>query len=447
MIRPVIVNAELMFDLFVRRDGLRFLERAAETAAGHSLQLPLGLNALHVATSPEMTEAILVRAAGVFPKAPGRFGYIDKLTVHDGLLRRLLQFPFDDQFWVRERALVNRVFRHSLMEGYGAEISRRVEKYVETRREQGVVINALQDMSRLSFASLSNNLLHFEGDDDAEAIFEAFNLLSRFITRRALSPFSLPAALPTKAVQSVRASCACIARFLDSAAAETAKAPPPLLADAEGRPRALDDNWRYQIASLLIAGYETTAVALVWTLRLIADHPEVQQSLAEEVVRVCGDALPTVADLGALDGVGRVANEGLRLFPPLWVLGLRLATQDLELHGARIRRGDLMLVSPWINHHNGAVFHNPKQFDPDRWQARQTGLDRYAFIPFGVGAHACIGRLYAQMAMHITLATLLQAFRIERNQDAGSQRASAKITLRPPESLLVLRPRRRDEGV
>jgi cytochrome P450 len=183
------------------------------------------------------------------------------------------------------------------------------------------------------------------------------------------------------------------------------------------------------VMTLLLAGHETTASALTWTLYLLARHPDVQDRLRAEVGAHDGRP-PEAGDLPSLTYTRAVISEAIRRYPPAWIIG-RTLTADLELAGWRLPAGSIAAVSPLLLHHDPRWFPDPEAFDPDRWlDDRRLVVPHHAYLPFGTGPRACIGEQFAWAETITVLAMLAQswAFAIDPGFEAT------------PSYLVILRP-------
>jgi len=175
------------------------------------------------------------------------------------------------------------------------------------------------------------------------------------------------------------------------------------------------DQIRDEVATLLIAGHETTALSISYTLSLLSWHPEVRDRVRAEARRVLGDGPPTHEDVAELELTGRVYREALRLYPPAWAV-FREANHDLRLGGYSLERGSVTVVPLWSIHRDGRHFEHPEAFDPDRWAERDPdSVD--AYFPFSVGPHACIGRQFALSGATLVLARLVREFDVDVPRD------------------------------
>src|ERR1019366_5509141 len=124
---------------------------------------------------------------------------------------------------------------------------------------------------------------------------------------------------------------------------------------------------------------------------LLAQHPEFQRPLREELRRVAGSQWPTLESLKELDLLGRVIHESLRLYPSAWAFA-RTALSEDEIGGYRIPAGSIVAISPYAMHRSRRLWDDPLRFDPDRFlPERSAGRPRFAYFPFGGGQRQCIG--------------------------------------------------------
>jgi cytochrome P450 len=186
---------------------------------------------------------------------------------------------------------------------------------------------------------------------------------------------------------------------------------------------------RDQVLTLLMAGHETTAKALTWTLLLLDRHPDVLESTRSEIGGAVGDAPPQVGDLPRLGAAWRALQEAMRLYPPVWVMS-RVAAEDDVIDGWAIPRGTLVLVSPWALHRHPAHWEAPERFIPARFTAAADAARHpYAYVPFSGGPRQCIGKHFASLEAHLVLVRLLQ--RVQVRVTAVDVAPEALVTLRP----------------
>jgi cytochrome P450 len=198
---------------------------------------------------------------------------------------------------------------------------------------------------------------------------------------------------------------------------------------------------RNNLLAFLIAGHETTALALSWSLFLCAFDPAVQARAADEAQAVLGDRAADAADCAKLPYVRQVIDEAMRLYPPAGLLSRGARRGDMLL-GRAIEPAETVMVPVWAVHRHRALWDDPDAFDPDRFAPeRARARHRYAYLPFGAGPRVCIGMGFALMEATIILATLLARLRFDL---LPGQRPLPRmlVTVRP-EPGIVLRITRR----
>jgi cytochrome P450 len=186
---------------------------------------------------------------------------------------------------------------------------------------------------------------------------------------------------------------------------------------------------RDEVMTLLLAGHETTALALSWAFLLLDRNRKARDRLEAELTAVLGDRPASPADVLALPYSQAVVNETLRLYPPAYVTG-REAVRDTTIGGIPIPKRHIVLISMYTTHRDPRFFPEPDAFRPERWlDGLDKRLPRGAFIPFGMGSRKCIGASFAMMEATLLLATIARRWRFELAP--GEIRTQPSITLRP----------------
>jgi cytochrome P450 len=231
-----------------------------------------------------------------------------------------------------------------------------------------------------------------------------------------------------------------IAAVLAARRAQPRDGPPRDLFDMMAAAAGSDAALIEQSATMLTAGHETTAVALFWTLYLVASLPEVQRRIADEAASLdlgrhgAADALPRLVYARA------VVDEALRLYPPAFSI-VRQARAADRAGGIAIPPRAVVLIVPWVLHRHRLLWCAPDRFDPGRFLPGAASPPRFSYLPFGAGPRACIGAQFALAECVLVAARLVQAFRIELADDRPVLPV-ARVTLypdrRPP---FRLRPR------
>jgi cytochrome P450 len=208
-----------------------------------------------------------------------------------------------------------------------------------------------------------------------------------------------------------------LARLLQSCDTETGRSMPDEL---------LVDN----IVAFLMAGYDTTAFSLTWTLYLISQSAEWEARMLREIEQVVGTGPVTSAHVERLKTVQQVLNESLRLFPTAPVI-VRDIIEDIEFDGVRVPAGTIGIIPIYAIHRHRSYWHDPDRFDPDRFSPDSRWKPtRFQFMPFGAGPRICIGAGFAMLEATIMLATFVRAARFEVGPGFDPQ-PSARMFLLP----------------
>jgi unspecific monooxygenase len=164
------------------------------------------------------------------------------------------------------------------------------------------------------------------------------------------------------------------------------------------------------VSTLIVAGHETTALALFWSLTLLAHSPADQRHLADEAVGT--DLAPQHAGeaLARLPFTRAVVSEALRLYPPAFAFGRQALAADVA-GGIDIAAGTTVLIAPWVLHRHRRLWRDPDRFDPSRFMPEAPAVPRFSYLPFGAGPRVCVGAQFAMAEATLALAALVRAFR------------------------------------
>jgi cytochrome P450 len=183
--------------------------------------------------------------------------------------------------------------------------------------------------------------------------------------------------------------------------------------DPETGRRMTATDLLHNMQFFIVAGHETTALALSWSLMLLAWYPDVQERAREEARAVLGDAPAGAEHLAATPYARQVIEEAMRLYPPVGLLARNVRRRDV-LCGREILPNDVLFLPIYALHRNAMWWNRPNEFDPENFSPEAVeGRDRFLYLPFGAGPRACVGASFAMMQAHIILATLLARFRFE----------------------------------
>jgi cytochrome P450 len=200
------------------------------------------------------------------------------------------------------------------------------------------------------------------------------------------------------------------------AAGKEEGAPPSDLFDLMGAARDpetgdafTDEQLGDQVATMILAGHETTATALFWSLYLLALDPATQDQLAAEVKAATVNG---ALDIERLKFTRAVVDETMRLYPPAFLIARAAGAAD-TIGGIPVKKNDIVLIAPWLLHRHEKLWRDPNAFIPTRFMPPAPPPDRFAYLPFGVGARVCIGAHFALVEATLALAKMVGAFKIE----------------------------------
>ena len=351
----------------------------------------------------------------------------------DGLLTS------EDPLHLRQRRLAQPAFHRQRIAGYGDTIVR-ITQEMTRGWTVGNNIDAHREMVTLTLRITSRCLLGTDVQPGIQTFVDSMKTFNDYLPY-ALLPFApllekLPigpmpgmkralAALDTLIYGIIRERRQQQARHAQSGGPSFAAASSPervgsgthddlldLLLSSTDETGGMDDRQaRDEALTILMAGHETTASALTFTLWLIAKHPDIQQRMAEEVRTAIGTRPATAADYPALAYTARVFAESMRLYPPAWI-SARTALEDYTTRtGLFIPKGSALVAAPIVVHRDPRFYPDPTRFDPDRFtDAAKAARPKFAYFPFGGGTRQCIGEGFAWMEAVLALATILQSW-------------------------------------
>ena len=167
---------------------------------------------------------------------------------------------------------------------------------------------------------------------------------------------------------------------------------------------------RDEVITIFMAGHETTSLALTWVWYLLSQHPAEEEKLHSEIKTVLGGRPPQHEDLAKLTYTRMVIEEAMRLYPPAHTIS-RTPRADDEICNMRVRKGSVVLISPWVLHRHRRLWERPGVFDPERFAPeRAAARPRFSYLPFGAGPRICIGAAFAMAEAMLILAAIAQRY-------------------------------------
>ena len=348
----------------------------------------------------------------------------------------------DGDFWLKQRRLMQPVFHRQKIQAFvdmmGEETAAMLDRW-EQVAAAGKPLNLQQEMMRLTLSVITRALFHERIGDESGSIGKSLTILLEDSIFRFDHPFYPPRRFPTPRNRRYTQAKAELYAVIDGIVEHRRSDGGEhgdlldllmLAQDEESGERMSNEQLRYELVTLFIAGHETTALLLSWAFYLLAQHPEVLARLQAEAAQVLNGRAPTAADLANLKYTRMVLDETMRLYPPAWITNRRAIEAD-EIEGYTIPAGAEVSISPYATHHDPALWPEPFQFDPERFTPeRSAGRHRYAYFPFGGGPRQCIGNNFALMEGQLILAAISQRYRLEL-APGKTVEPEALITLRP----------------
>lgn len=381
------------------RDPLGLYLRAAETLGDFTRFRFFDKN-LFLVTSAEGIARVLHDNAHNYVKG---FGYAAmKAVMGDGLVTS------DGETWAEQHRRVRPAFQAERMASLRRSLQLAVQDAVSRWPANGGPLDAFSASLALSRSVAGSTL--FGVDHGSEVLESAVPFLQREVSRRSLALWPRP---PWRA--SIDRTFETAVRDLDTFIHGVLERRRRLTSPPDDFLQQLVTAWpepesrkqlRDTVVTLFLAAYETTATALTWTLALLSRHPKVAERVHAEVRSQPADRLGYTR---------QVVDEGLRLYPPVWLFARRASCDDV-VGGYRVPAGSYVLVSPWVNHRLSRLWPEPEVFDPDRFapEARRR-VPRFAFFPFSSGPRTCIGAGFATWQLIAAVAAIVSRYRLEMN--------------------------------
>ena len=420
------VRAPQLMRGVLRADFSQFSQKTY-TASLYSARL-LGRR-LFMPNAPHLFRRVLVDEQAEYPK--------------HRMLRNLLapvigdsSFVLSGEAWRRRRRLLDQAVDLSRLKDFFAPMDAAVESMsarLERRQRDAA------DATTGAAIDVEREMAHVAADVLCRAIFakkfsdrEIAELSDAFRRFQALSPvfvacelFTVPYYLaPVRYLRSLAAGRRVrrlLEPFVDEAIAAAGRGEARsdliyamvLSRDPDDGARLTRDEIVDEVAFLFLAGHETAAAALAWSLYLLANAPEAQRAAATEIETSFKGGRPDFSSLRELKLVRNVFREALRLYPPVTSY-LRRSENGARLGGATVSPKDLIAVTPWFIHRSPRNWSHPDRFDPWRFDTEEGRLSaRSCFLPFGVGARVCPGAAFATQEALLVLSTIIARFEIK----------------------------------
>lgn len=414
-----------------RKDPPMFLTRLAREH-GDVVHFKLGPQDMFLVNNPDYIRDVLVTNNRNFVKSRGL--EMAKKFLGESLLTS------EGEFHRRQRRLAQPAFHRQRINNY-AEVMLEHATRTRDRWTDGQTLDAWHEMMRLTLAIVGKTL--FDADVEGEApeigraLTDVMQLFERMTNPLAAILDKLPLPSNIRWVKAKARLDETIYRIINERRASGEDRGDllsmlMLAQDVEGDGSGMSDQQvRDEAMTLFVAGHETTANALTWTWYLLSQNPEIEAKLHHEIDSVLEGRNPTAADVVRLPYTEMVLAESMRMYPPAWTLGRRVLS-DYQIGPYVLPAGSIVLMSPWVMHHDERFYPDHNRFDPGRWtpEAREA-RPKFSYFPFGGGPRVCIGEQFAWMEGVLLIATLAQHWKL----------SLAKGQMVEPRAMITLRPR------
>jgi cytochrome P450 len=425
-----------------RRDALGFVTRCARRY-GDVAGYRLGHQTVCLLSHPRHIERVLATEPERFPKGWTQFpDEVLQLLAGESLL------TVDGEPWARRRKIAQPAFQPGRLSGYLPIILRRADQVLETWGD-GEGRDIYHEMATIAVRIVCECFFAADVTDQSDTINASLSAAMAEHMARLGRPFASarwPSPTALRFRRGLRRLDRVVSHILGEGRGGAGEGDDLLslwLAAGRQDPSLITPRFlRDEIVTLLLAGHDTTALALSWAFFLLARHPEVEERLVAELESVFGGRPPRLEDLPKLRYTERVFLEALRLFPTAWGFS-RLAREETEFDGYRVPAGTSIFIAPWSIHRDPRFFSEPEKFDPDRWGGGLLQKSRFCYLPFGAGPRGCVGARFGTAEAAILLAAIVPRFRFELAPGARIEPWPA-ITLRPRRGIpMIIRKRER----
>jgi cytochrome P450 len=420
--------------LAYHRDPLGLL-RTLALDYGDVAHFKLGPQHMVLVNHPDLIKDVLVTRHANFVK--GRSMQFAKRVLGEGLLTS------EGDFHLRQRRLIEPAFHHQRIAAYSSIMAQYSARTAEGWPEGGVV-DITHEMMRLTLAIVAKTLFDADLESESDEIGQALLDSVRFLNTAMLPLFSLVTRLPSPGARRFQRARTRLDSTIFRLIAERRDSGEDrgdllsmmlLAADVDGSASGMTAMQIHDEAiTILLTGHETMASAMTWALYALSQLPHEEGRLHAELDEVLAGRTATISDLPRLPRLRMILSESLRQYPPAWAVARR-ALHSFEIASYLVPANSIVLLSPYVTHHDPRYFPDPFRFDSDRWTAEaQAERPRFAYFPFGGGIRQCVGEGFAWTEGALILATIAQRWRMRL---ASGHRVGIRplAALRPTEGM------------
>jgi cytochrome P450 len=432
-------NLKLLHGVWKHHSNLIDYIESVRKDHGESFQFSFGvLNGLFL-NDPELVKTVLLEKWAIFPKSR-RYKVLSPL-IGDSLLTS------NGDRWKERRVLAQPIFQTKIIASYRGIIEKEVKSSLD-RLGNGVSFDAYPHIAHFTFRVISKIMF----SDDIDEVFDEFHhtvlRIQNECTKVALYPFPIMDKLPLPTNIIFRKLSSTIHKIVDGIIERRLKNPnanqyKDLLSRYLEMIQAENKNFsmtelRNELVTMLIAGNETTALTLTWSLMELSrpENKEIQKNLITELgaIELPSDEENSFLFLKQVPKMGQVINETLRMYPAVWLFS-REAAEDFQLKNIKIKKGTLILISPFFLGRNSSSWKNPNHFEPSRFEGK---YNEDAFVPFARGPRTCIGMSLAQFEIQLYLFYFFKRFKVSSEEDLSVIKPKPLVNLYPDRPIKLI---------
>lgn len=406
---------------------------------GDAIQIQVAWMPVMAFNSCEYYDEVLRKKYSSFPKS-------DKYKEVSALMGEGLATS-DGDFWRQNRTTLQKLFNSRSMENYFGKLDILSKEYIK-ELSKNPERDFYQDMMEFALASITTTLFNKDYSHNSREVSLALQDFMKGMEDRIFQIVPGTQYLPLKKNKRYQESIKILKDKVREIIHEKKTSDyrnqddlvSLLLQCQENSEKfgVTDDYIQDEVMTFFLAGHETTASALSWLIGMLAQHPQEQKKVQEEIDREVGNEI-NLNELNKLKWLDNCLNESLRLYPPLWMTS-RQAIKDETIAGKHVPKGTIVVLSPYFLHRNEKYWSQPEIFDPGRFNDPLKHKD--SFQPFSIGPRGCIGERFSRLEVKILATRLLQNYDFEL-KEGFNLKPLPTITMRPKNGLPIKFSRRK----
>jgi len=418
----------------LRTDTLGFLLDAARTY-GDAVRFPLGRKGVYFFNHPEAVQHVLQKNAKNYSKQTLQYRALSAVT-GNGLATS------EGPFWLQQRRLIQPFFSNSTYTALiqsACQITTQMLDRWDRSRLAHHPLDIQQEMLQLALQIVCTALLQVEVEDPQRLTQAVLTVIDTIVekTRSVIPPILLPWSREAKAqgdaleyLEETVSAWIAQKRRTDSSDGDLISS----LLRSPGQfpsPEAHARQVRDEVMTFIIAGHETVASALTWSMILLAQNERLQDDLSRTVKKTLHGQDPSLESMGSISSVRALVEEAMRLYPPVWLI-TRRAVGDDQVLGIEVPSGSLIILCTYTLHRHPVFWDDPDRFDPGRFTRDPPSRNhRFQYIPFGAGSRLCIGGHFAMLEAQTVISMVLNKFHVKSEPGLSTVPLAAMVTLRP----------------